>query len=114
MAGEKKVVPRCDGESVAHEDSAVAREGSSHTTGDTADRKLVVCLSRKMCCRFDDSAPVLSKYKIDAASAVSFNFGIWVFTYISGSLLMSAIAANGIPKFEAGPQKSEEHQHVSH
>jgi hypothetical protein len=34
-------------------------------------------------------------------------------TYISGSLLMSAIAAIGIPKLLAGPQKSSNCQSIS-
>jgi hypothetical protein len=39
-------------------------------------------------------------------SSGKIRYGIWEKTNISGSLLMSATAAMGMPKLLAGPQKS--------
>jgi hypothetical protein len=50
VAGKEKVVLGCDGEGVAHESASVDKQGSSHSTGDTAQKKgvsrgLLVALS---------------------------------------------------------------------
>ena len=45
VASEKEVVPRCDGESVAHEDAAVEGEGGGHFAGDAVVEEGLVSFS---------------------------------------------------------------------
>lgn len=80
MAAEEEVVGGCDGEGVAHEDTAVAAEGEGHAAGDAV------------------------RIHVRKEGWEGREKG-WMI-YISGSFEVSMTAAIGIPKLLAGPQKS--------
>jgi hypothetical protein len=77
VAAEEEVVCGGNSEGVAHEGCGVEGEGAGHGTGDAGRASGLHCKKKG---------------------------GVGV--YISGSLLMSAMAARGMPKLLAGPQKS--------
>ena len=81
VAAEEQIVARRYGESVSHEDGAVARESERHPTRDAM--------------HFLAEGQALKGSDGEAS------------THISGSLVsMSVTAAMGMPKLLAGPQKS--------
>ena len=78
MASEQEVVLWCNCESVASEDGGVDGEGGGHATGDAGGE---VSRDIRWRCRSRE-------------------------TYNSGSFCVSITAAMGMPKLDAGPQKS--------
>jgi hypothetical protein len=81
VAAEEEVILGRHGEGVAHEGAAVAAEGESHAAGDTEESQL--CQREGFGC-----------------------VAVGGERYISGSFCVSMTAAMGMPKLEAGPQKS--------
>lgn len=98
VATEKKVVSGRDGHGVAHESGAVADESGGHRARDTVVEVLV-------------SLTLLSQ--LNPAQAHPMEWICPRATYISGSFWVSMTAAMGIPKLEAGPQKSAQLKHPS-
>jgi len=91
VAPKQQVVCWCDGHGVAHECCRVECQGACHAARDaTTLVRTASLLAAKCGCRC-----IWRVYGFCHKT-----------TYISGSLLMSAIAAIGIPKLLAGPQKS--------
>lgn len=88
MATEQKVVYGSDGHGVTHEGGRVTGESKSHGSRDTV---VEMCISSKLLCGEGSS-------RRDRISG-----GL---NYISGSFCVSMTAARGIPKLDAGPQKS--------
>ena len=97
MAGEEKVVLGGDGEGVAHEGSGVDGQGTGHLARD-AGRALAGCsrIWQDVQVNRGDGVCFAGDFKRDWARS----------TYISGSFWVSITAAMGMPKLEAGPQKS--------
>lgn len=85
MAGKEEIVLRRHGHGVAHEGARVEAQGSREGSRDTMEMS-------------DQKPPRIWKKQRNLRSFR----GI----YISGSFFMSAIAAKGMPKLDAGPQKS--------
>lgn len=88
VAAEEEVVYRGDGHGVAHECGRVTAEGKGHGSRDTVLR---MCISPKL----------LQSIQLAQSCRQSGRRN-----YISGSFCVSMTAARGIPKFDAGPQKS--------
>lgn len=95
VAAEKKVVLGRNGHGVAHEGRRVTAEGKSHWTGDT----VIALVSFPTLRTIYEMRQILSRVE-----AVRRDAGIGA--YISGSFCVSITAAIGIPKLDAGPQKS--------
>lgn len=102
VAAEEEVVYGRDGESVAHEDGRVANQGCRHWARDTVDSRFVSAHVH-----FPSSFPVMSLLILSQCAGLTRSVlegegG----AHISGSFCVSMTAAMGIPKLEAGPQKS--------
>jgi hypothetical protein len=82
MASKEQIVLWRDGEGVAGKDARVHSESDGHAAGDA-----VGSLAMRM--------PQKKKWRGEERSA-----------YISASFCVSITAAIGMPKFDAGPQKS--------
>lgn len=90
VAREQQVVPRRDGEGVAHKGPGVEAESAGHAAGNAAP----LCQKCSFSTNFRVVAPKCGRSVRTA--------------YISGSFCVSMTAAIGMPKLETGPQKSAE------
>jgi hypothetical protein len=104
MTCEEEVVLRCDGHRVAHECRRVDGQGSCEGSGDAE------LMSAREAFQFEHIVAqflCLEELKCPEESGNRGHLG----TYISGSFFMSAMAAKGMPKLDAGPQKSASREH---
>lgn len=109
MAGEEEIVLGRYGESVSHECGRVAGKGQCELWGDTVGHDVSTCSRNRAYGACASGWDTGQGSHADSAAGTDSSRRVCCETHISGSFFMSAMAANGIPKFEAGPQKSVGH-----